>query len=159
MKYLSDKETAISEVIQEAVALSELDVPSPVRVSLVEYDDEPPLTKKQCGLGKILENCLGTSTVTDEDDLSCQERVEREIERYQDYPSVDVNCDLLQWWKQEQRRLPSLAGVAHTYLCICGTSVPSERLFSKGGVIVSDLRNGLSPDHVNILLFLSNNMP
>lgn len=70
---MSDKETAISEIVQEAVALSELAVPSPVRVS--ESDDEPPSTKKQCGLSKILEKCLGTSTAT-EADLSCQDKVE-----------------------------------------------------------------------------------
>ena len=48
--------------------------------------------------------------------------------------------------------------MAKKYLSIPGTSVPSERVFSKGGVIVDPFRSRLSPHHVNTLIFLSKNM-
>ena len=69
----------------------------------------------------------------------------------EDYRSVDVESDPLTWWKDERKQFPCFSCLARKYLCICGTSVPSERLFSKGGYIVNLLRNGLSPQHVNIL--------
>ena len=37
-------------------------------------------------------------------------------------------------------------------------SVPSERLFSKAGQLVSERRNRLKPSNVDMLLFLNNNL-
>ena len=58
--------------------------------------------------------------------LHPQERVEVEISRYLDLPVVEIDSDPLQWWKHEEKRLPVLAVLAKKYLCMCGTSVPSE---------------------------------
>ena len=49
--------------------------------------------------------------------------------------------------------------LARKYLCVCGTSVPSEQLFSQAGYIVNELRTHLSPENVNMLVFLAKNMP
>ena len=76
------------------------------------------------------------------------------MRRYQDFPTVAVDVDPLECWKSEQKNYPTLAALAQKYLCICGTSVSLERLFSKAGYIVNVHRNRLSPDHVNTLLFL-----
>ena len=43
-------------------------------------------------------------------------------------------------------------------LCVCGTSVPSERLFSQAGYLVNNLRTKLTPEHVNMLVFLAKNL-
>ena len=58
----------------------------------------------------------------------------------------------------QKNELPIVATLAKKYLCVCGTSVPSERLFSKGGYIVGDLCNRLPPDTVNMLIFLAKNL-
>ena len=56
----------------------------------------------------------------------------------------------LNWWKVENQRYPTLAKLAQKYLCVCATSVPSKRIFSIAGQIVSDRRSALKPDKVSI---------
>ena len=50
-------------------------------------------------------------------------------------------------------RYPTIAQMARKYLSICGTSVPSERMFSLSGHIASDSCNRLLPVNVNKLVF------
>jgi len=64
----------------------------------------------------------------------------------------------LPWWKSECVRYPVLAKVAKKFLCLCATSVPSERVFSCGGHIVSDRRTCLKPQRVDSLVFLAQNL-
>ena len=40
----------------------------------------------------------------------------------------------------------------------CGTSVPSERVFSTAGHVCNDSRSRLLPENVNKLIFLAKNM-
>ena len=44
----------------------------------------------------------------------------------------------LVWWKSEQRRFPTLSVLARKYLCVCGTSVSSECMFSTCGYVVNN---------------------
>jgi hypothetical protein len=60
----------------------------------------------------------------------------------------------LQWWKNNKDKYPILAKLAKSYLCIPGTSTPSERLFSAAGNVASKKRASLSQEHVDMLTFL-----
>ena len=58
----------------------------------------------------------------------------------------------------EKRRFPNLKILALKYLAVPGSSVPSERLFSKAGELVSERRNRLKPKNIDMMLFLNKNI-
>ena len=64
----------------------------------------------------------------------------------------------LTWWLEHEKKYPNLSKLARKYLSITATSVPSERLFSKAGELVSHKRSCLKPSNVNMLLFLNQNL-
>ena len=157
-KYVMDKDEVIYQLKQEAVAVLESENEKATTDHSAENPEESQhLKKKRKGLSAILYHCLGASN--DNENLSHEEKIDKEIKRYEEYPPVDVDLDPLMWWKDEQKKFPVLESLARKYLCICGTSVPSERLFSQGGNIVNTLRNRLSAEHVNMLIFLAKNLP
>lgn len=79
-----------------------------------------------------------------------------ELRRYL-VESVDEETNPLDWWKQNEVRFPRVAQVARSVLAIPATSVPSERIFSSAGLLVTKLRNRLSPDLVDKIVFLRKN--
>jgi hypothetical protein len=62
--------------------------------------------------------------------------------------------DVLNWWKINQSRFPTLAKMARDYLAMQGSSVPSERGFSQSGLTVTNLRNRLHPETVRCAMCL-----
>lgn len=62
------------------------------------------------------------------------------------------------WWNENRSRFPVLADVAREFLSIPGTSVPSERLFSKAGDVIRKKRSSLKPTKANQAIFLMENM-
>ncbi|KAJ8348900.1 hypothetical protein SKAU_G00274890 [Synaphobranchus kaupii] len=87
-----------------------------------------------------------------EDDLNSQ--VRNKVLTYFGEKSLAKEENPLHWWKTNEDRYPTLARPAESYLCIPGTSTPSERLFSAAGNIASKKRASLSPEHVDMLTFL-----
>jgi len=83
--------------------------------------------------------------------------VEQEMAEYLCSPPLSFGDDPLQWWKENSENLPRMAKVAAKLLPVPATSVPSERLFSKSGLILRSRRSRLSGEMVNKLLFLSEN--
>ena len=154
--HLADKDRTLSYIQSEAVSIADQLCTSRGSSSDDKEAEGPPAPKKLKGLGAILKKSI-KDKASDEHLSSCQ-KVVRERQRYLHLPTVNPDTDPLLWWKDESKHLPFLATLARKYLCLCGTSVPSERLFSKAGLIVSGLRNCLSPNNVNMLVFLARNM-
>jgi hypothetical protein len=48
--------------------------------------------------------------------------------------------------------------VVKKYFCIPATSVPSEQIFSKAGLIITKQRNALKPENADMLIFLNKNV-
>lgn len=82
-----------------------------------------------------------------------------EMRAYLAEPLLPRTSDPLAWWRMCSPVFKTLCEVIKTRLCIMATSVPSERIFSKTGQIITDRRNRLSPSKVRELVFLNANLP
>ncbi|XP_046559440.1 E3 SUMO-protein ligase ZBED1-like [Haliotis rubra] len=85
-------------------------------------------------------------------------RVEEEVSTYKAEDCIPLNSDPLQWWQENEETFPLLSKLARCILCVPGTSVPSERVFSTAGDIVTAQRATLRPENVNMLIFLKKNL-
>lgn len=84
---------------------------------------------------------------------SCNNDMPDELKYYLNQMTINVSECPLKFW---QNQSPSpLSIMANRYLTIPATSVPSERLFSRAGNILNELRNRLTGEHLQQLLFLS----
>uniref|UniRef100_A0A3Q1HRY1 HAT C-terminal dimerisation domain-containing protein n=1 Tax=Acanthochromis polyacanthus TaxID=80966 RepID=A0A3Q1HRY1_9TELE len=65
-------------------------------------------------------------------------RAEEEMKKYLEEPPLSLEVHPLDWWKLKERDFRLLAKLAKRILCIPGTSVAAERVFSTAGDIVID---------------------
>lgn len=77
------------------------------------------------------------------------------LKEYLSQPNIDLEMDPLRYWSVYSTIQPELSGIAVKFLSIVGTSVSSERVFSKAGIIMNETRNRLLPKRLNKLLFLN----
>ncbi|KAL4136315.1 hypothetical protein QTP88_007863 [Uroleucon formosanum] len=80
------------------------------------------------------------------------------MRQYLNMPYQNLNCNVAEWWLSHKSVLHPLSEIALKYTMIPATSVPSERIFSKTGQIMSARRNILLPDNLDTLIFLHKNM-
>ena len=121
--------------------------------SIVPLSTEPP--PKRRNLGSLFKE------KEDHDNLpilSPAQRINAEMQIYLNRPKLDLEDELLLWWKHHATEFLILAKLVRKYLCVCATSAASERLFSMSGNIVTPRRSCLKPDKVNMLVFLANNL-
>lgn len=87
-----------------------------------------------------------------------RERTEEdELFKYLGEKDIGHNADPLKWWRDNESRYPKIAAIAKKYLAVPATSTSSERVFSTAGNIVNAKRSCLSPEHVDVLIFLYQN--
>ena len=123
-------------------------------------EDGPPHTPKRKRsandilLGKTFKNTRSSQTM-----LSHTSIVEKEVKLYRDSPSLPLSCGPLGWWRSQAYRYPLLAKLAQRYLCVPGTSVPPERIFSPVCDNITPQRSTVTTEHADQLVFLKKNMP
>ncbi len=88
-------------------------------------------------------------------DHSGKSAIDIEISRYLECSLCPRQNDPFAWWRENEVNYPNIAKVAKTYLAIPATSVPSERIFSKAGEIVSARRASIKSKNVDMILFLN----
>ncbi|KAL4097430.1 hypothetical protein QTP88_022212 [Uroleucon formosanum] len=115
------------------------------------------VTLNRIRTGHELAAFLGNHSNIPVETNSIQNLNQIELDKYLSLPSVGLNCNPLQWWKIFNSEFPTLAKLTMKYLCIQGTSVPSERIFSCAGNVITDHRSSLSSEHAEELIFLSMN--
>ena len=107
--YLVNKDEVIFDIKQEAIEEAESVVPSPICIIADDDDttshESPTPMKKLKGLAAVLVHTLSTPS----EELTIDEKVMREMRRYEEYPVVSMEADPLIWWKSEAKNYPSLA--------------------------------------------------
>jgi len=79
----------------------------------------------------------------------------KEIDEYLNSKRTNKDEDILEWWSKHTHIFPCLSKMARDFLSICATSVPSERLFSTAGLIITKRRNRLCEESARSLLCLN----
>jgi len=115
-------------------------------------------------IGKEKENVINKSLWTYHEELAskskCSEKETMEssgfcleIKCYINSSVISFKDDPIEYWQLQSNQF--LKQIALKHLSIVGTSVPSERLFSKAGLIMIETRNHLLGKRLSKLLFLS----
>ena len=133
-------ETAVLQLIKEAE-----------KIQIQETDDCQPIVEQTVGSNGFWEDFY------DEEDVEEQiitSTAEREVQTFMNIKKVK-NCNPLSWWKVQEKNLPRLAKLCKEIMCIPATSVPSERVFSKAGELVSAKRTSLKACNVDMIIFLN----
>lgn len=81
----------------------------------------------------------------------------RELNAYLGENDLELDKDPLEYWRLNGARFPVLRRIALHVLAIPGTSVPSERLFSKAGQIINTKRANLNSKLADKLIFFAHN--
>ena len=76
-----------------------------------------------------------------------------ELEYFSKKPVLEHISDPLEWWRKNNEQFPTLSKLTKKLFCIPATSVPSERVFSIVGNIVTKKRASLKPENVDMLIF------
>ncbi len=117
--------------------------------------DRPPA--KRAPMAELFGDIFPIEQASSSSSKSLSEVVDEEVQHYRAVQSLSVDSNPLVWWKDNQNQFPHLAKLAKSYLGIPATSVPSERVFSTAGDIVTAQRASLSPDNVDMMVFLKKN--
>ena len=101
----------------------------------------------------------------DESQSSCtnsESKLRAEVHAYLAFPKLQPHetekFKLLDWWKKNEKVFPLLSKVARAVHAIVATSASSERMFSKGGNVVSAKRSNISPSNVDRFVCLHQNL-
>lgn len=130
-----------------------------------EPDDSIELNSQtQTGIKKVRKNfdiweSLDEHSQKEKEVTSKYNAIQRELREYLADNRLPRNADPLDYWRHYKRRFPKLSQAAKKYLAIPPSSSVSERVFSASGNVVTDKRNKLLPENVNMLVFLNNNLP
>jgi len=80
--------------------------------------------------------------------------MEPELRQYLNLPLVIIDENVLKVWETYKSVFPNLFKLAQKYFSTVASSVPSERLFSKAGNILTEKRNRISEKRISKLCFL-----
>ena len=90
--------------------------------------------------------------------LALVDKVRREISLYKAEHVADLDSNPLKWWNNRKHTYPLITKLVKKMFSIVATSVPSERLFSCSGNVISERRSCLLPENADKLIFLHENI-
>ena len=119
--------------------------------TVVNTTNQLPTTSKGTGLWDAIDErvaALSRATTTSASAMVI-------VRSYLDQKNISRKNDPLVCWESMCKSYEKLVPLVKKHLSVPGTSVPSERLFSKAGELISARRSSLKPHHVNTILFLN----
>ncbi|KAJ8346464.1 hypothetical protein SKAU_G00278650 [Synaphobranchus kaupii] len=122
--------------------------------STEERNPPSPPPQKKTAMAEL----FGELFKTEERARSFSQITEEEVTSYKLADCIHVDADPFMWWKANECKFPHVANVAQRHLCVPGTSVASERIFSTAGDIVNANRSRLAAENVDKLIFLQKNL-
>ncbi|CAM4511391.1 unnamed protein product [Leuciscus chuanchicus] len=158
--YREVTEEAASLEIQCTVMRTNVDEVPGAKRTETPMEDKPSSPKRKAS-SKSLLSLLGQSFTDIEGTLQPKTpyaRAEEEMEKYCKAPSLPLTEDPMSWWHAHEVTFPLLSRLSKRYLCIPGTSVSAERVFSTAEDVVTAKRSTLKPEHVDQLVFLQKNL-
>ncbi|EIW52965.1 hATC-domain-containing protein [Trametes versicolor FP-101664 SS1] len=80
-----------------------------------------------------------------------------DIDELKDYLAADLVPvkDAISWWQGKRQKYPRLSRMAIDYLNIPATSVEVERIFSRGRLLLSHVRNRLTAESTRASICLA----
>lgn len=117
-----------------------------------EADDEsiPPKKKKKPG---PLTKLLGDIFTSEKSYKNPIDHARNELVRYEAEETLDLDGNPLKWWKERDKLYPILSDLSCKLFSLPATSVPSERIFSCAGNVITEKRSRLLAQNVDRLVF------
>ncbi|XP_016661483.1 zinc finger BED domain-containing protein 1-like [Acyrthosiphon pisum] len=81
-----------------------------------------------------------------------------ELDKYLSENLLNRQQDPLKWWSERKLLYPRLYEMVKRRLGVPATSVPSERVFSKAGMVLNSKRTRLTTEKVEKIIFIQSNM-
>ena len=113
-------------------------------------------SQKETRFSKLLGDLFHNETVPQR--LAITDKVTREISLYKAERTADLDSDPLKWWNDRKHTYPLITKLVQKTFSMVATSVPSERLFSSSGNIITEKRSCLLPENADKLIFLHENI-
>lgn len=83
-----------------------------------------------------------------------RERIPTDLKHNLNQPTIPINENIFEFWNVHRNMYHHISKISKQYVLLVATSVPSERLFSKAGNIMTNKRNKLKGEKLQQLLFL-----
>jgi len=117
-----------------------------------------PVVSVDSDVENLIWGDFDSRTVTVQAQTSPQTEAILQVRQYVEEPFIGRRENPLAWWFARVKVYPRLSKLALRNFCMVATSVPSERVFSKAGQLISDRRARLSPKNVQAVMFTNANM-
>ena len=119
----------------------------------------PPAKKMKQSLGSLLKQ---NNTEYNElpANLSPRDKIKHESDAYLKEQNLDAEGNPLEWWRSHESIYPLMARISkNTCVFQLPAQASSERVFSKGGLIVTPhMQSFTKPETAEMLIFLSSNL-
>jgi len=152
------KKVVVDAAEAAAAAQASSPLPSTSISSLVRVPSTSSSTTMQpTPIPSIFAKLYAPSTATPQP-ATLSDKVQNELNLYVAAKPISHTACATTWWAANSSTYPNIAAVARQLLAVPGTSVASERLFSKAGGVITKKRNRLESSKADTIIFLMENL-